>query len=238
MGNQQARHYVYVSFSEDRAYIGNRTCFCEPSEDTAYFGSYTDKSFMPTSKIILSEFATKLEAEQAEIELIKQNNAIADPYFANRGYFVRHVICTPAGLPRPQQHKDNISAAVKKAMQGPEVRAKISAGLKEWHRHNDHPKLGSKVSAEQNAKMVATRRATDGYRLSAEARAKLKHAANSSPKVLASRKDPKRNDKIRASVFEYMLRTGKSRAGKPVAKIKLESAAKWLETYYNASFND
>lgn len=46
-------HYVYYSFEEwGRGYIGVRSCECLPEEDTLYFGSYKDKSFNPSNKVI------------------------------------------------------------------------------------------------------------------------------------------------------------------------------------------
>lgn len=45
--------YVYYSYEEfGRGYIGKRECKCLPEEDIKYFGSYKDKSFRPTKKII------------------------------------------------------------------------------------------------------------------------------------------------------------------------------------------
>ena len=46
--------YVYYSYEEyGRGYIGKRECKCLPEEDVSYFGSFKDKTFNPTQKIIL-----------------------------------------------------------------------------------------------------------------------------------------------------------------------------------------
>jgi len=45
--------YVYYSYEPwGRGYIGKRECWCLPEEDTKYFGSFRDKTFKPTEKII------------------------------------------------------------------------------------------------------------------------------------------------------------------------------------------
>ena len=47
--------YVYYSYEPwGRGYIGKRECWCLPEEDVKYFGSYRDKTFKPTEKIIFS----------------------------------------------------------------------------------------------------------------------------------------------------------------------------------------
>jgi len=45
--------YVYYSYEEyGRGYIGKRECKYLPEEDVNYFGSFKDKTFKPTQKII------------------------------------------------------------------------------------------------------------------------------------------------------------------------------------------
>ena len=49
-------HYTYYSYEEwGRGYFGSRTCRCLPKEDVKYFGSFGDKTFKPTQKIILKD---------------------------------------------------------------------------------------------------------------------------------------------------------------------------------------
>ena len=65
-------HYVYYSYEEwGRGYIGSRTCDCLPKEDTEYFGSFCDKTFKPTEKIIL--FTGKTRKKVLEIEMSLHN---------------------------------------------------------------------------------------------------------------------------------------------------------------------
>jgi len=64
--------YVYYSYEEfGRGYIGKRECRCLPEEDIKYFGSFFDKSFKPTQKIILEIYGTRKEAYIDEAKLHK-----------------------------------------------------------------------------------------------------------------------------------------------------------------------
>jgi hypothetical protein len=77
--------YVYYSYEEfGRGYIGKRECKCLPEEDVKYFGSYRDKNFKPTQKIILQVFASRKEAMEAEITLHNFYEVHKNPHFANK----------------------------------------------------------------------------------------------------------------------------------------------------------
>jgi hypothetical protein len=78
-------HYVYRSFEEGgRDYIGIRSCNCLPEEDAKYFGSFKDKTFSPTEKIILFVCETRQEVAEIEIELHDFFDVAVNPQFANR----------------------------------------------------------------------------------------------------------------------------------------------------------
>jgi hypothetical protein len=81
-------HYVYYSYEEwGRGYFGSRTCKCLPEKDIKYFGSFKDKTFKPTQKIILkNDYATRAEAYIDEIILQEYYKVVENPYFANRAY--------------------------------------------------------------------------------------------------------------------------------------------------------
>jgi hypothetical protein len=81
-------HYTYYSYEEwGRGYFGSRTCKCLPEEDIKYFGSFKDKTFKPTEKIILkSDYATRTEAIADEIILQEYYKVVENPHFANRAY--------------------------------------------------------------------------------------------------------------------------------------------------------
>lgn len=77
-------HYVYYSYEEfGRGYIGVRSTKVDLSEDK-YLGSFRDKSFKPTHKIVLLTFETREEAITAEIKLHKFFEVDKNPHFANR----------------------------------------------------------------------------------------------------------------------------------------------------------
>ena len=77
-------HYVYYSYEEfGRGYIGVRSTKFDPSKDK-YMGSFKDKFFKPTNKIILGTFDTRKEAIAAEIELHRFFKVDKNPHFVNR----------------------------------------------------------------------------------------------------------------------------------------------------------
>jgi hypothetical protein len=77
--------YVYYSYEEfGRGYIGKRECKCPPEEDVKYFGTYRDKTFKPTQKIILEVFSSRKEAMDAEIKLHNFYQVHKNPHFANK----------------------------------------------------------------------------------------------------------------------------------------------------------
>jgi hypothetical protein len=78
-------HYVYYSYEEwGRGYIGVRSCNCLPEEDCSYFGSFFDKTFTPTEKIIIDKFESREQALQAEIDLHSFYQVHVNPQFANK----------------------------------------------------------------------------------------------------------------------------------------------------------
>jgi len=83
--NNQKHFYVYYSYEPwGRGYIGKRECECLPEEDVKYFGSYRDKTFRPTEKIILETFDTVDEVLEAEVILHDFYKVDKNPHFANK----------------------------------------------------------------------------------------------------------------------------------------------------------
>ena len=81
-------YYTYYSYEEwGMGYFGSRGCKCLPEEDINYFGSFYDKTFKPTQKIILKDdYATREEAYADEIILQQYYKVAENPHFANRAY--------------------------------------------------------------------------------------------------------------------------------------------------------
>jgi DNA-binding transcriptional regulator YdaS (Cro superfamily) len=88
METQKEYYYTYYSYEEwGMGYFGSRGCKCLPEEDINYFGSFKDKSFKPTQKIILKDdYATREEAYIDEIILQEYYKVVENPHFANRAY--------------------------------------------------------------------------------------------------------------------------------------------------------
>jgi hypothetical protein len=85
--NETTKKHFYVYYSYEpwgRGYIGKRECSCLPENDSKYFGSYTDKSFKPTEKIILEVFDTRKDAYKAEAKLHKFYDVKNNLHFANK----------------------------------------------------------------------------------------------------------------------------------------------------------
>jgi hypothetical protein len=79
-------HYTYYSYEEwGRGYFGSRSCDCLPEQDVKYLGSFRDKNFRPTQKIILKDdYLTRDEAIIDEIILHNFYEVDKNPHFANR----------------------------------------------------------------------------------------------------------------------------------------------------------
>ena len=95
METQQEYYYTYYSYEEwCRGYIGSRGCKCLPEEDVKYFGSFKDKNFKPTQKIILKDdYATREEAYADEIILQRYFKVVENVHFANRAYQTSTKFC-------------------------------------------------------------------------------------------------------------------------------------------------
>jgi hypothetical protein len=81
-------YYTYYSYEEcGIGYFGSRKCYCLPEEDVKYFGSYKNKNFNPTQKIILkSDYTTREEAYVDEIILQRYYKVVENTHFANKAY--------------------------------------------------------------------------------------------------------------------------------------------------------
>lgn len=101
-------HYVYYSYEKNgRGYIGSRTCKCSPQDDP-YLGSYKDKTFKPTAKIILAICNTKEERYQLEYFYQKMHNVVENPHFANRAFQTTNGF-SRLGLPNSEESKKKMS---------------------------------------------------------------------------------------------------------------------------------
>ena len=119
-------HYVYYSYEEwGRGYIGKRSCECLPEEDVNYMGSFTDKTFKPTCKIILDTFATSADALAAEALLHDAYNVSSNPLFANKAKQTSRWFNTE-GVPKTKQHREKIRQSNSGRKRTAESRQKMS----------------------------------------------------------------------------------------------------------------
>jgi len=129
--------YTYYSYEEwGRGYIGKRECKCLPDQDVKYFGSFRDKSFTPSCKIILGVHETREDALESEVALHCFFKVDINPHFVNRAkqtskkFFYdatgkRH---SPAALEkmrghkRTEAHREAISEANRRRIHTPEMK--------------------------------------------------------------------------------------------------------------------
>ena len=113
--------YVYYSYEEfGRGYIGSRGCKCLPEEDLRYYGSFWDKTFKPTGKIILAEFDNRRDAYDAEVVLHKFYDVVNNPHFANQSRALTSGFTTE-GLSTPfkgRKHSEETRRKIGEASKG------------------------------------------------------------------------------------------------------------------------
>jgi len=130
--------YVYYSYEEfGNGYIGKRECKCLPEEDINYFGSFRDKTFKPTQKIILETFDSVEDALEAECVLHDFYEVDKNPHFANKARQTsKKFYCRVFGEDNPSK-RDDVKEKIRAGKLGEnnpakrlEVRKKISDAAK------------------------------------------------------------------------------------------------------------
>ena len=161
--------YVYYSYEEfGNGYIGKRECKCLPEEDINYFGSFRDKTFKPTQKIILETFDSVEDALEAECVLHDFYEVDKNPHFANKArqtskkfYYItpsENMIGENNPAKRPEVRK-KISDAAKNRKASEETKRKMSKS----HMGRISPKgmLGKKLTEEQREQIRERKVARD-----------------------------------------------------------------------------
>jgi len=144
--------YVYYSYEEwGRGYIGVK--MNSNPETDGYYGSYHDKSFTPTQKIILGEFETPEEALEAEITLHNFFEVDKNSHFANRA---RQTSTGFISLHKDEEWRRKISEAHKGKKLSPESIAKRQAN-RSYATGSDHPYYGATHTPEARAKIKEAR---------------------------------------------------------------------------------
>jgi hypothetical protein len=144
--------YVYYSYEEwGRGYIGVKMN-SDPVTD-GYYGSYHDKTFTPSSKIVLGEFETPEEALKAEIALHDFFKVDKNPHFANRA---RQTSTGFISLHKDEEWRKKISEAHKgKKLSAESVRKRQEN--RTYATGESHPYYGKTHSPESRAKIKNAR---------------------------------------------------------------------------------
>jgi len=184
-------HYVYYSYEEwGMGYFGSRTCKCLPEEDVKYFGSFSDKTFKPTQKIILkSDYTTRKDAYIDEIILQQYYKVVENPHFANRAYqtstgFSRKGVAPHnRGSKMSEEQRKKLSYSCKGRKVSDETKEKISKSFKGRKLSEEHKrKIGesnkgksrqTKEGLERLKKMQQERKGKPGKKHSEETRKKI-----------------------------------------------------------------
>lgn len=129
MNKETSLYYTYYSYEEfGRGYIGYRKCPSgETPESDQYLGSFNDKSFKPTSKIVLTVHNSKEDAILAEIKIQKLFNVVDNPHFANKAFQTSKSFCySRLGEKHTEESKRKMSERHSGKILSPEHRKKIS----------------------------------------------------------------------------------------------------------------
>ena len=186
--------YVYYSYEEfGRGYIGSRGCKCLPEEDSKYYGSFWDKTFKPTGKIILAEFDNRRDAYDAEVVLHKFYDVVNNPHFANQsraltsGFTTEGRVAPNRGKKASEETRRKIGAASKGRKPSEETRKLKSKQMSGEGNHmyggTHTPEAREKIGAAQRGKVIEDwhkeriSQANKGRKLSYEHKKKLSIAA-------------------------------------------------------------
>ena len=158
--------YVYYSYEEfGRGYIGSRGCKCLPEEDLRYYGSFWDKTFKPTGKIILAEFDNRKDAYDAEVVLHKFYDVVNNPHFANQSRaltsgFTTEGLSTPfKGRKHSEETRRKIGEASKRRVTSDETRKLKSKQMSGEGNHmygrTHTPEARERIGAAQRGKTIS-----------------------------------------------------------------------------------
>jgi hypothetical protein len=153
--------YVYYSYEEyGRGYIGKRECKCLPEKDVNYFGSFHDKTFKPTQKIILETFDSAEKVLEAEIILHNFYEVDKNSHFANKAKQTSvKFYCCSDGENNPmygkfgEEHPSYGYRHTKEVLQMFSDRQRAEKNHMYGKFGGEHPSYGSKRTEEQRRKL-------------------------------------------------------------------------------------
>lgn len=202
--------YVYYSYEEwGRGYIGKRECLCLPEEDTKYFGSFTDKTFNPTQKIVLSVFDTREAAYAAEILLHEFYDVCKNPHFANRarqtstGFY-----SDPTGKKKSDEQKKQIAINSSKEKLKKETLQKRSESLRLYYSNAEARQQSSERATEIGSRPETKRKRSEAAKLAGADPAIVKKRREGQQKTFATEESRQRR------VAAAIAREAKKREGR------------------------
>jgi hypothetical protein len=215
-------HYVYYSYEDfGRGYIGSRTCDCLPEEDR-YFGSFYDKTFNPTNKIILEVFDTREEALDAEIKLHQFYDVARNAHFANQSKQTSTGF-SAEGVVRSDEYKKKMSERLKgreikpewiektlqkrrsyDGEQNPfygkthteETKELLKERTTETWKNQPHPWIGKKHSEESKKKMSESRKGEKNYFYGKSPSEETRRKQSEARKLWWERKKQQQNEEV------------------------------------------
>ena len=215
-------HYVYYSYEDfGRGYIGSRTCDCPPEEDN-YFGSFYDKTFIPTNKIILETFDNREEALDAEIKLHQFYDVARNPHFANQSKQTSTGF-SAEGVVRSEEYKKKMSERLKGREIKPEWIEKtlqkrrsydgeqnpfygkthneqtkeiLKQKTAETWKNQPHPWIGKKHSEESKKKMSESRKGEKNHFYGKSPNEETRRKQSEARKLWWERKKQQQNEEV------------------------------------------
>ena len=127
------KHYTYqIHYSDEKSYIGVRSCKTDPCKDAAYIGSSKHTpNHLFVYKEVLGVFSTREEAVAHEIELHKLLDVAKSDRFYNRARQTSSKFDTSGvNLDRSEEHNNKIQAALTGRKRSQRECLQISLGKK------------------------------------------------------------------------------------------------------------
>ena len=158
--------YIYYSYEEfGRGYIGSRGCKCLPEEDLRYYGSFWDKTFKPTSKIIIGVYESRKDAYDSEVVLHKFYDVVNNPHFANQsraltsGFTTEGRVAPNRGKKASEETRRKIGEASRRRVTSDETRKLKSKQMSGEGNHmyggTHTPEAREKIGAAQRGKTIS-----------------------------------------------------------------------------------
>lgn len=211
-------YYVYYSYELwGRGYIGKRECRCPIEEDVKYYGSFRDRSFQPSEKIILFVCSSREEAYEVETKLHDFFEVNKNPHFANKArQNTKSFSFSASGEENPNYGGNNVSDEGRKR-----ISEKTSRRLSSWE-GNPFKKRGEESMSHGRRWVTNSSRCQEKY---------LRPGEEVPEGWIAGRmKRPSRSDESRQKTSNALKGKGKSEEHKEKLREALSNYWKGVKT--------